>query len=61
MSLINPVNVQDGNIYLVNSNEVSKASDASFDYVFNEISSDDDNLETIFKEVAEETGVDVNL
>lgn len=62
MSTVNEVNMTDGAKYLVDiPTSVMQPERIDFDEVYSEISSGDEDLDTIFEEVAEEYGVNVNL
>lgn len=62
MSTVNQVNMSDAAKYLVDiPTSVMQPESIDFDTVYSEISSGDEDLDTIFEEVAEEYGVDVNL
>lgn len=62
MSTVNEVNMTDGAKYLVDiPTSVMQPESIDFDEVYSEISSGDEDLDTIFEEVAEEYGVNVNL
>lgn len=60
MSIINPVNVLDGNPYLVAGNNDAGTVSSDFDNIYNQ-QSEDMTLDEIFSRVAEEYGVDVSL
>lgn len=61
--IINSVNnILDGNIYLVSQGEnIRTESSTDFDGMINQISSGSESLDDIFKEVADEYGVNLNL
>lgn len=62
MSTVNQVNMTDTAKYLVDiPTSVMQPESIDFDTVYSEISSGDEDLDTIFEEVSEEYGVDVNL
>lgn len=62
MSTVNEVNMSDGAKYLVDiPTSVMQPERIDFDQVYSDISSGNEDLDTIFAEVAEEYGIDVNL
>lgn len=62
MNTVSGVNIIDGEKFLVDiPTSVMQPESIDFDKVYSDVSSGDEDLDTIFAEVAEEYGVDVNL
>lgn len=62
MNTVSGVNITDGEKFLVDiPTSVMQPESIDFDKVYSDVSSGDEDLDTIFAEVAEEYGVDVNL